>query len=385
MPAIRRGHIWILGMLLLSGCIDPYTPDIDDSKVSLVVEALITDQPGMHTVTLSRSFPLNETVWIPVTGARVTVMDNQGKAMEFLEEEPGKYRYWMMSNDLISGNAYTLHIVTSDGENYESDPEQVLASSPPVESVYWEFETMGTSDPDMPTRGIQFYLDLDGEEDQARNFRWELEETWEYNAANRIQYYYDGTLYEWSDPFIYYTCWYTGNIPAIYIASTSALERNAIAKHPLNFVSEETSRLQTRYSLMVKQYALSDKAYDYWLQIQRQNQESGGIYETQPDQIPGNIHNLQDPEEEVLGYFNVSPVSEKRIFVDGIRELVYPPIDCNLDTIPRPEDKPPYLAIPFYLISLNVMGVGPPYGVGSALCFDCRKGGGVPFPPDFWE
>ncbi len=375
----------MLMALLLAGCVDPYHPDFRDDQVSLVVEALITDRPGLQVIYLSKSTPLNDTATIPITGALVTVTDDLGGTNEFQEEETGMYTSWISGSDLVGGRSYRLHIVTSDGELYESEPEMFPLPSPPMDSLYWEFETVGTVDPDEPLKGIRFYLDMDGEPDQARNFRWELVETWEYNAANRIQYYYDGTLHDWPDPFIYYTCWFTGRINQIFTASTRYFERNSITRFPLNYVSENSSRLQTRYSLLALQYSLSDHAIDYWEQIEKQNQEGGGIYETQPGHISGNIYNMNDPDEEVLGFFNLCSVSEKRIFVDGIRELHFPAMDCTLDTIMAPELKPVYMRTPFYLISLSPMGVGPPFGVGYHLCFDCRAGGGTHVKPDFWN
>ncbi|MGW8314938.1 MAG: DUF4249 domain-containing protein [Bacteroidales bacterium] len=388
MPVIDRIYkiLWLLIVLALPGCIDPFTPDIKDNQVSLVVEALITDCPGIQTINLSRSSPLNDTTFYPVEGAWVFLFDEEGVVREFSEMEPGKYGRWIGEGELSRGQNYWLHIETGDGEVYESDAEQLTPQCPEVDSVYWELDSLGTADPGNPLYGIQFYLDLEGKEDQPRNYRWELEETWEYHAAYLIQYIYDGnSLQEWEDPYIYNSCWYIGNIPAIFTASTSSLENNSLKKQPLHFVSSETQRLQTRYSLLIRQYALSEKAYDYWTQVRQQNQESGGLYETQPDRIPGNIHNVNEENEQVLGYFNLSSVSEKRIFVDGIRELVYPPIHCFLDTIDRVEDKPSYLSIPFYLFSFSPMGVGPPYGVGGGLCFDCRKGGGINNQPDYWE
>jgi hypothetical protein len=385
MQVTRKGLILISFLLFCRGCIDPYSPDISDDQVTLVVEALVSESPGVYTVTLSRSSPLNDTETYVVTGALVSVFDDQGGIMDFDEEESGIYSRWIEPGGVVGGRDYWLHVETPDGEIYESDPEQLSAPPPAIGSVYWEFETVGTADPDRPLKGIRFYLDVDGEADQSRNFRWVLEETWEYHAAHYIQYYYDGTLSEWPEPYSYYTCWRSERIPAIYIASTKALERNALKKLPLNFVSDETNRLQERYSLLVKQYSLSDRAYEYWLQVQRQNQETGGIYETQPDRIPGNIHNVDNQDEQVMGYFNLSSVSEKRIFVDGIPNFIYPPIPCELDTIKNLKKDKPSVPLPYFMISLSMMGSGPPYGVGSALCFDCRKGGGDPVPPDFWE
>lgn len=389
MPAIERtyGILMVLIAVVLPGCIDPYTPALRENRVALVVEGQITDQPGSQTITLSRSSPLNDTAFYPVEGAWVFMVDEEGALLEFPETKPGRYSRWVGEGEMLRGRNYRLHIETVEGEVYESDPEQLTPECPEVENVYWEFDTLGTADPEQPLYGIQFYLDLDGDVDQPRNYRWQLEETWQYYAANRIQYVSnDGIILDpWEDPFIYYTCWYTGSIPLIFTATTGSLENNVLKKQPLHFVSSETKRLQTRYSLLVRQYALSDKAYDYWTQVRQQNQESGGLYETQPDRVPGNIYNVDEPDAQVLGFFNLSSVSEKRIFVEGINELVYPPIHCLLDTIDGLWDKPSYLRPPFFVIGYGPFGVGPPYGVGTGLCFDCRKGGGTNIKPDYWE
>jgi hypothetical protein len=383
---VSKAHASILFICaLLSGCVDPYYPEIDDMQESLVVEALITDQPGWQVIYLSRSSPVNEGKIHAETDAYVSVSNDLGTSTEFIERDPGAYYARMTESELAMGITYRLNVVTSNGEVYESQPEKFPSQSPAIDSVYWDFETSGTSDRTESVNGIRFYLDLEAEADQGRNFRWELVETWEYYAANPIDYFYDGILHEWPDSFSYHTCWNTGKIDQIYTATTQNAESNTIKGFPLNYVSEESSRLQARYSLQVLQYSLNNEAYDYWKRIEEQNQESGGIYERQPDYVGGNMYNMNNQEEYVLGFFNLCPVSETRIFLDSVPELVYPPIDCTLETIQHPASRPIWLRIPFFLISYNPQRIGPPYGVGRNLCFDCRNGGGTINKPEFWE
>ena len=144
--------------------------------------------------------------------------------------------------------------------------------------------------------------------------------------------------------------------------------------------------MKIKYSLLVKQYSLSNEAYDYWFQLQKQSQESGGLYETQPARVSGNISNVNDNEEVVLGFFNASSVTEKRIFVAESFNFGIYDARCTLDTIGPDRPLHSYTLYPVYLISLNeIMGRGPPYGVGYGICFDCRKGGGKTEKPYFWE
>jgi hypothetical protein len=385
MPVSRTGAPILFVCTLLAGCLDPYYPEINDNQESLVVEALITDRPGWQVIYLSRSSPVNDIGSHAERDAYVSVSDDLGRSTEFLEQDPGAYCAWMTADELGTGITYRLNIVTSNGEVYESEPGMFPFASPDIDSIYWEFETVGTSDRIEPLNGIRFYLNLEAEADQGRNFRWELVETWQYYAANLIDYYYDGILHKWPDPFSYHTCWYSGKIDHIYTATTRNAESNTIKGFPLNFVSEESSRLQTRYSLQVLQYSLNDEAYDFWKRIEEQNQESGGIYERQPDYISGNMYNMNNQEEYVLGFFDLCPVSEKRIFVDGIVELNYPAVDCIMDTIMHPASRPVWISLPFFLISFTPLKIGPPYGVGIDLCFDCRNGGGTIVEPDFWK
>jgi len=385
MPVGKALALILLLCALLTGCVDPYDPDIEDSQESLVVEALITDQAGWQVIHLSRSSPVNEKENHAETGAYVSLSDDQGFSMEFLEQAPGEYYSLLSEGELGAGKTYRLNIVTSDGEVYESEPETLPSPSPAIDEVYWDYETQGGADRTESVKGIRFFLDVEAEADQGRNFRWELEETWEYYSEHPIDYYYDGLLYEWPDSFIYHTCWSTENIQQIYTATTQNAESNTIKGFPLHFVSEAGTRLQARYSLQVSQYSLNDEAFSYWKQIEEQNQESGGIYERQLDYISGNMYNMNNQEENVLGFFNLCPVSETRIFLDSVPELTYPPIDCTLESIMHPEARPSWLSIPFFLISLNPREFGPPYGVGGNLCFDCRNGGGTIIKPEFWE
>ncbi len=384
MPVSKNIIIPVFIFITLAGCIEPFTPNIDESQESLVIEGQITNQAGYHYIHISRTAPYNDPHKIPEPNCQVEVVDNKGNIFKFYESQPGVYRRWMYNFFLSIGTQYKVKVITTDGNMYESDFDELLSPSPPIDSIYYEIEVRETFDPDYPLYGIQFYIDLDAPDDFARNYRWELEETWEYEAKYRIQYYYDGTIHPINDPFFLFRCWRTDPIHKIYTSTTRHSTSNTINKFPLQYVSNQSNRLKIKYSLLVKQYSLSNTAYDYWCQLQKQSQESGGLYETQPARVRGNISNVNDNEEVVLGFFNASSVTEKRIFVTERFNFSIYGARCTLDTI-GPENLHSYTLYPVYLISLSPFGTGPPYGVGYGICFDCRAGGGKTKKPDFWE
>jgi len=376
-----------LCLIFVAGCIDPFTPTIDENQELLVIEGQLIDREGYQHINISRSSPYNNPHFIPEFGCHVEVVDDQGNIFNFNESIPGGlYSRWMHQEEFSPGVQYKVRVITSNGNVYESDYDMLAADCPPIDSVYYEIETHETDDPNLPMKGIQFFVDVDPGDDIDRKFRWELTETWEYWAGYPIQYYFDGyDLYTMSNPMQFYRCWSTERISTIFIANTENSTTNKIKKFPLQFVSERTTRLKIKYSLLIRQYSMSDEAFDYWLNLKTQSQETGGLYETQPPQVTSNIYNINDPEERVLGYFNVSSVTEKRIFVDEQFAFDYPGHGCRLDTITVYQLNTLYGPYPIYMISVNPMGEGSPYGIGDGICFDCREGGGTTNQPSFWK
>jgi len=75
--------------------------------------------------------------------------------------------------------------------------------------------------------------------------------------------------------------------------------------------------LRVRYSLLVKQYALTSEAYNYYTQLKQNTEQLGTIFDPQPSELTGNIHSLSDKNEPVIGYVTAGIVGEKRIFIDS--------------------------------------------------------------------
>jgi len=382
MQANKLKWIVIFMIIKLDGCIDPFYPQIIDNQQSLVIEGLITNQEGYHYIRISRSAPYDNPKNIPEQNCQVEVIDKKGNGIQFYESEPGLYEQWIEQEYLKTGNQYKLNVITTNGK-YESRYETLLPC-PPIENVYYEIVTKETSDSRFPIYGIQFYTDLYAPGENAKYYRWELIETWEYHAEYMIRFYYDGELHDlgyYSDSLYY--CWLTKPVQEIYTATIQHVSGDSLYKIPLGFVSNETDRLKIKYSLLVKQYSLNDTAYQYWNQVKKQNQETGGLYEIQPTQLKGNIYNLNNEDEVVLGYFNVSSLSEKRIMIDESFQFFQPVSECQLEDIRR-LDWLPVAKLPVNLVSVSRTSRGP-WQTAQKHCFDCTVLGGTTKKPDFWE
>jgi hypothetical protein len=144
-----------------------------------------------------------------------------------------------------------------------------------------------------------------------------------------------------------------------------------------------SNRFEVLYSILVTQLAVSEGAYSYWDQVRINSTEQGGLYEKQPLDIQGNLTNISNPDNEVLGYFYSATGSTKRFFFKDIKdlELLYlkPCVESVLDPYGGWMDFDP-IEYPVYYY-FNEEGK---LRILSVECVDCRLSDGVTTKPDFW-
>lgn len=392
MQRINSVLILLILSQMVSSCIKPYDPDIQSKDVQkYVVSGQLTDDSSQQIIYISMTSPVDSPRFIPVSGCRVTISDNKGNEFPMSDigggwghmGGDGSYRTWINPAFMVPGAAFKIDIITPSGEHISSDFDQ-LKECPDVDSVYYDKKAMQTANTGKTFNGIEFYLDLKGTAKQSRNFRWEVTETWEHHADYELQWYYDGTTHHvWPPDYSMQICWTTANINTIFTLSTGNLAENKYFRFPLNFVGSEGPRLVYGYSLLVKQYGLSEQAYNYWDQLRINSTQQGGLYAKQPLAIKGNLHNITNPGVDVLGFFGASSVKTKRVFIKNVPDLplTYSPT-CTWDTL----GKDGYAAYSPSQYPLYLMGTfsGPKRIVLAKECVDCRSRGGNNIKPSFW-
>ena len=285
----------------LSSCIAEYTPDAGKEKTLLLVEGLITDQPGINTVRLARSIPLwDKKLAEPLKGCTVWLSDDMENIYYLKETNNGNYITDSATFKGEPGRKYTLHIRTNFGmgnHSYESLPSEMIAV-PPVDSIYYEKETHVYNESEV--EGCSIYLDTHDPSDICKFYRWKYIETWEirldHDALNKV-------------------CWRSENSQGIFIKNTSILSGNRITRLPVQSIPDPLDRLTVKYSILVNQYSLNENEYLYWDRLKNTLDQVGGLYDLIPSFIPNNIYCIEDPNEKILGYFSVSAVSPRRLFI----------------------------------------------------------------------
>ena len=162
-------------------------------------------------------------------------------------------------------------------------------------------------------------------------------------------------------------------------------------EYPLVFVPYATSdKLVRKYSILVKQYAMTKDWFEWESILKKNTEQLGSIFDAQPSDISGNIHNIYNPGEKIIGFVGCTSETEKRIFISRSelpQTYIYTGYeDCLPDTVLNNNvsdyfDSPNVLPISDYYVQGFLVG-----RIGSTqFCVDCRIRGGVVIKPDFWQ
>lgn len=372
----KKTKLFLLPVLFLTitACVKEFIPVSDNMKRMLVVEGLVTDQLRTNTVKLSKSQPFGvKSEPQPLGGCIVSISDDIGNVYNLAEREAGTYITDSTMFRGVTGRFYTLHIITtgSNGNHiYESYPVE-MTPVPPIDSLYYEkiviekaYDGFGGIDE------CQIYLDTHDPENNCRYFRWDFTETW----VLRLLF-----------PVENITCWITEKSGTIHIKNTAAFNQSRIVRYPINYISNVTDRLKTNYSILVNQYSLSEDEFNYWEKLQKIIDQSGGLYDIIPSSVAGNMMCIQHPGEKVLGYFSVSAVSSRRIFIkDYFAGIIDRYADCVLKKTYDPGD-PPGLGTSIWILD-DEPHATPPFKILTDKhgCADCTVRGSN-IRPSFWK
>lgn len=284
-----------------------------------------------------------------VSGAYVSVTDQSGTESRLNETSKGIYT----SDSLIfrgqSGNTYTLYIRTGEGSEYRSEP-CIMYPVSKIDNIYYAKDQQISNNNTEILEGIRVYMDSENQSG-GKYFRWTYDEWWKFKVPNPKEYNYIDQFTINQVDTLKQVCFGHNGSSDILIHSTEASQSDRIVKEPILFVGSTTSdRLLMQYSVTIKQLSISHSEYQFWEQLKEVNDNGGNIFDKQPFSIVGNIHNVNDPSETVLGYFQVSAVEEKRIYVipSELKSLNLPvyKYDCNRIEL-GPSDYPPSAGMTF--------------------------------------
>ena len=365
-------------VMVLASCREEFDPPTKSSAENFLVVEGVLNVGGPTTIRITRSFRLEDSARL--RGERNANVSVEGKDNTIqLLSMTGDGIYTSPNLNLVINNEYRLRIQTNNGKEYLSD-YVIARQTPPIDSIGWEKNN----------DGVQIYVNTSDPSNNTRYYKWDYDETWEINSYYQSLYkYQNGVVSPRSAAEDVYICWKNAVNSSIKIGTSTRLQSDVISKAPLVFTPNGNDKFSVRYSIMVRQYALDKKAYEFYELMKTNTESLGTIFDPQPTEITGNIRCVTDATEPVIGFITASTISEKRIFINrsqlgGWDFYQY----CESVLVANHPD-----SIELYFENGGLEPYGSdelPIGIITGYfssfppCVDCVKRGGSTVRPAFW-
>ena len=320
--------------MLLPGCVSSYDPTLVLGENLVVVNGIITDQVSPQVITLSRARSnADSSLTSPIHNATVEILVDGGTsiALSEIQTQFGSYQLPDVFRGRV-GSTYQLRFRTTDGVTYESSVETMIPVAP-IQRVYDQphGQAIALGDTVLPASDIYVdYQDPPG----AANFylwRWRNYETQDWCATCRQGRYVvtdvgpvgsgplnvlgcvlDTTIrsYVSYDYPCRSLCW------DIFYNTTTDIFSDVYTNGRLQ-VGHRVATIPAYQNkaglIVVEQLSLSANAYRYYKLFAEQTQNTGTLADSPPAPIVGNVKNLANALENVVGYFSAASVSVRSL------------------------------------------------------------------------
>jgi hypothetical protein len=391
---------------MMESCVEPFDFETISFDDALVIEATITNEFKRHEISLTRTFKFEEDAPSGESNANVIITDDLLNSYTFEETTPGKY-VSITEFSAEPNRIYKLSITTGDESTYSSQPVQL----PQVTQVD---DLMAIREANIDgVDGVTIYANSFDPTGNSRYYRYEFEETYLILAPFAISPEEVIVLSD-NPPYSIETsvttqprsreeraCFNTVFSNAITQTQTTGLQEDRVSRFPIHFIKSNDPIIRDRYSINVKQYVQSLEAFTYYKVLNELSGSESILSQNQPGFISGNITSNENPDEKVLGFFEISSVSSKRLFFNFFD--IFPDInrpfyftECVLDS-PRlvDEDDPTISPLINQIQSNSIRHVetntdffgnidpDTPYTMINRPCGDCTVFG-TNIKPGFW-
>ncbi len=304
-----------IAAMLVCSCTEQYALQTNTFDEALVVQATLTNELKQQEIKISRTFRFEQANPVFETGATVTVTDNSGNVYAF---EPSDAKYVSsIPFQAVDGKTYRLNITTADGKSYSSSGENLTAVNE-MQSVVPTVQVKNGE------KGVAIIVNSYDPQANSKYYRYEYEETYKIIAPQWspekaiLLPPLEGNTYEEigvvpKGPGETRTCYSTVNSNEIIQTSTVGLNEDRV-NFSVRFISSENPIVMHRYSILVKQYVQSLAAHTFYKTLKQLSGNGSILSQTQPGFFYGNLKCDTNPNEKVIGLFEVTSVSSKRIF-----------------------------------------------------------------------
>jgi hypothetical protein len=290
------------------GCSETYNLQSNNYEELLVIEATITNEFKKQEIKITKTSKFEDEDVKTESGATVMVSDNNGKNYIF-NEVSGIY---ISENEFQAepNTKYTLSIITSDGKRYESS-SQTLTTLNEIENIIPEVVN------NKEGRGVEISVKSYDPTNTSKYYRYKYEETYKIIAPkwsdNKAVVIGPQEIALEPNSLNTKTCYTTKKSNDIILTNTINLNEDRV-NFPVRFISDQNYIISHRYSILVTQYVQNFESYNFYRIMKEISASSSVLSPRQPGILNSNIKCITNSDEKVIGFFDVSSASSKRIF-----------------------------------------------------------------------
>lgn len=345
--SMQRLHLSARQLILLLSpawlcCVEPVALSLPKGENPVIVEGMITDQPGPDTIKITQAYPVDGKFHprSGIAGAMLSVSDDAGNHDQLKDIGNGYY----VTNTLqgVVGRSYTLLGQLPGGTTFSSSPE-FMGAPGTIDSLFFEFTTNRDGVTGEDVNGFNVYVNATAAPGSSLRLRWKFRGTYVYNT--------DPSLITVPGPLpcatgcVCCTCYATENEKTPVVTDLRVVGDRSILRTFVQYIPINGFTLNDRYRVDVQQMEVSQPVYDFYFALARQINDASNIFQPPFFELNGNVSSVGPVK--IQGVFSAAAITTKHIYIYR-SAIPYPlysqPIaaDCRAAVPHATLNKPPY-------------------------------------------
>lgn len=324
--------------LSLTTCITSIDVEPSDFDDYLVVQGFIDDDFGPHNIRITRvtKFASRRDGGAAniLKGAEVRIINQDGLSTvlkkDLVTEKRKNCRIFFVevSTDYRTsetfkgtiGDTYFLEIITKEGKTYRSTPQKMLPT-PPIDSLDVAFKEIPSLDRIVPDSGVEVFASWQDPPEEENFYFWRVNGIYKIFTPDLS----DGTrccMYDTDGGAM--NCWILEtNLLGNELAFSDRQVNGQKVTMPVGLVEDNGFRFGDKffvpddklYYVEVEQYMMSKEAFEFNEKAKILGSINGEVFDPPPLRVRGNIFNIDNLEENVIGYFGAYSKQTNEIFI----------------------------------------------------------------------
>lgn len=338
---------WVAVFILLTACVERIHFDIPSAESQIIVEGMISDDPGPYLVKVSSGLNLDadSIVVFPLQNAKIKLYDDEGNTEDLIENIPGEYATKGIIQGRV-GHSYHIILETSEGKIFQSEPDK-LNPVGEIQSIRYEYEARAKEETFGEVRADVFniYLNSYAGSTDENYVRWRY--TGIFKASTNPELYWYWALgFPLKDPWPCsgYIVVPAGQLPptppgsgrlekisectccTCYVSQFETIPQlsdgqfvsdNQYKDIKVAEVSINGATFFDKYLVEIEQMSLSKSAFDFFKIFKAQKESSSSLFQPKNAQIKGNLSSVNS-NDTVIGLFWATSIKRKSIFIPRI-------------------------------------------------------------------